>query len=201
MLTINLDKLNTLTTFGISSNNLEILVFLILIQDNDQEELDKFLRYSNISTMLSELENYGLIKVIGPPFIMYNDYVSINISSIALRDAALTIVDKTSIDIEILASELRGIYPKKIRSGGVLIRSDLRSTMIKLKKFLQLYPNYTKEEIIKATQGYINERRLHGFQYTKSLEYFILKNNISQLASEIENLSDEEEIEWDKNVV
>ena len=72
--------------------------------------------------------------------------------------------------------------------------------MIKLKKFLQLYPNYTEEEIITATQKYINERRLQGFQYTKSLEYFILKNNTSSLASEIENISDDDD-DWSKNIV
>lgn len=199
---LDLNKLEDLHNLGVPSNHITILTFLILLNNKDSNDIDKFLKYNpEILTVLTELEHLDLIKIVGTPFINLEKYISIDINSIVLRENAINIVLANSIDIELLAEKLRDIYPKKIRSGGVLIRSNQRDVVLKLKKFLQLYPRYTEDQIIRATTNYINERSRAAFTYTKALEYFILKNNVSQLASEIENLSDEEEIEWDKNVV
>jgi hypothetical protein len=79
-------------------------------------------------------------------------------------------------------------FPKKIRQGNLLVRSDINSCSKKMKKFLKEYSEYDYDIILKATTNYVNKCSKDGYRYIKVSHYFIYKDNISTLASECEEI-------------
>lgn len=98
-----------------------------------------------------------------------------------------------------LASKMREMFPKGFKIGSAAWRGNVRELTIRLQKFYKLYGNYKPEEILDATQRYVQS--FNG-DYTKMriLKYFILKHDpqmgedgirhvedISDLANFLEN--------------
>ncbi len=91
-------------------------------------------------------------------------------------------------DLEDFVEEYRNIFPSGISSGGYLVRGDKKGCLKKLQKFLQTYPEFTKETILTATRKYVGEMRLKGYLYMKLAHYFIEKDGVSTLAAYCETL-------------
>lgn len=73
-------------------------------------------------------------------------------------------------DIELWIDEYRGVFKgKRIGSMG-----DRESCIDKMHKFLTKYPDYTKEQIIKATELYVATQGPH-YTYLQQADYFIFK--------------------------
>lgn len=106
---------------------------------------------------------------------------------------------------EELADKLRDIYPKgKIPNTNYYYKSNRSDIINKLKTFFNKYgTQYTDEQIIKATQKYVNSFN-GNYTYLKLLKYFIWKDERlkgesvqSLLADFIENENVEDNINND----
>lgn len=86
------------------------------------------------------------------------------------------------------------MFPKGVKSGGYPVRSGIEGVKSKLKKFVKQYKHYDYETIIKATKNYINECERNGFQYMKTAQYFIFKDDTSTLESYCEKVKNGEDV-------
>lgn len=66
------------------------------------------------------------------------------------------------------------IFPRGIKSGGRLLRSDKPSCLRKMKVFMREY-KYTKDEIFAGTHAYIRSKEQENFNYTRCAVYFIYR--------------------------
>ena len=117
-------------------------------------------------------------------------------------------VAKRVTNIEELADKLRDIYPNgKIFNTNYYYRGNKGDIVNKLKTFFKRYgTKYTDEQIISATQKYINSFN-GNYTYLKLLKYFIWKDERlkgesvqSLLADFIENESSEDTTNTDWTV-
>lgn len=86
------------------------------------------------------------------------------------------------------------LFPKGVRTGGKLVRSDKKGTEKKMKSFLKDY-KYSQEDILKATELYVSKFKTKG-DYTGmcSAVYLINKQDRgSVLAEECENYLENKE--------
>ena len=118
------------------------------------------------------------------------------------------VVAKRTTNIEELADKLREIYPNgKIFNTNYYYRCNRQDIINKLKTFFKMYgTKYTDEQIINATQKYINSFN-GNYAYLKLLKYFIWKDERlkgesvqSLLADFIENESAEDTTNTDWTV-
>lgn len=117
-------------------------------------------------------------------------------------------VAKRSTNIEELADKLRDIYPSgKIPNTNYYYKCNKQDIINKLKTFFKMYgTKYTDEQIINATQKYINSFN-GNYAYLKLLKYFIWKDERlkgesvqSLLADFIENENSEDTVNTDWTV-
>jgi len=80
------------------------------------------------------------------------------------------------------------LWPVGVKTGGYYVRTDQQGCKTKLSKFVKKYPQYTKDVIMEATQRYLFQRSLHGYEYTKLAPNFIEQHGVSVLAGECENV-------------
>jgi len=90
-------------------------------------------------------------------------------------------------------NDYREIFPKGIRSGGMPVRGDKQSCLKKMRKFIIEYPEYETDLIIKATKNYVENKARSQYAFIQTAHYFIYKNNMSTLASECENILENNE--------
>lgn len=118
------------------------------------------------------------------------------------------VVAKRTTNIEELADKLRDIYPNgKIFNTNYYYRCNRQDIINKLKTFFKMYgTKYTDEQIINATQKYVNSFN-DNYTYLKLLKYFIWKDERlkgesvqSLLADFIENESSEDTTNTDWTV-
>lgn len=111
-----------------------------------------------------------------------------------VADSEKNIVAKED-SIKELADKLRSIYPEgKMEGTSYYYRCNKADIIRKLKSFFRRYGEYTPEQIIEATQRYINSFN-GNYTYLRLLKYFIWKDEnkdgetlqVSQLADWIEN--------------
>lgn len=82
------------------------------------------------------------------------------------------------------------MWPRKVKSGGYLIRSDKNSCMLKMIKFRKSNPTYTPEIILKATENYLTTFRRKEYAYVQKADYFIYKDGASTLYSYCDEVTD-----------
>ena len=100
---------------------------------------------------------------------------------------------------EIHIKEWLELFPKGVKTGGKLLRSDAKGCLTKMKTFMKNY-KYSWDEIMKATKAYLSEREKDDYQYTRAAIYFIGKHGQgSDLADWCEKIKeqDAEEIPYE----
>lgn len=100
---------------------------------------------------------------------------------------------KSKLDKEVVEDWIDlwyNLFPKGVKSGGYLVRSDKNGCLNKLKKFHKKYPEFSKEIILKATSDYIDYYRMRNWNYVSLGHYFIVKDGISILAGQCEMILD-----------
>ncbi len=78
------------------------------------------------------------------------------------------------------------LFPRGVKSGNYLVRSDKNGCLIKLRKFVKKNPEYSKEIIMKATAEYVRYCRMNNYKFMQLAHYFILKNDSSTLSAQCE---------------
>ena len=155
----------------------------------------------DIIPMLVSLEVDHYIKITDEINVIIEGQRELNLQCFELRAKANELFNTKQIDFEVLANQMREIFPAKIRGGaGKPVRSSTREVMEKLKKFFKYYPEATEEQVVKATQNYIDNRRSAHWAYMSQLDYFIFKDSSSMLATEIDCLDSEEDSNWTRNI-
>jgi hypothetical protein len=103
----------------------------------------------------------------------------------------------SELPLEDWFDEWMELWPKGVKTGGKLIRSDKKDCLDKMKKFIKKY-NHSSETIISVTKEYLDEFSRQNYQYIKSATYFIDKRGEgSELAArcqEYKEGSSEEQI-------
>lgn len=178
------------------ANDIDIEAFLILYcKYYDKSDYISLLNVENLSSKLVDLEILHYIKITEEMYYVIDGIRTLRLDCFELRAKANDLFLKKSLDLESLSSKLRDIFPAKVRGGGgKLVKSPVLAVVEKLKKFYKYYPNAKEEDILKATTNYIENRRRANWAYITQLDYFIFKDNVSMLASEIESLEEEDEI-------
>lgn len=106
-----------------------------------------------------------------------------------------------------LAKQMRECYPKgKLPGTAFYYRCNVKEIVFKLKKFFEVYGEYSDEQIIDATKKFVASYK-GDYSRLPLLKYFISKNKkvmdedgenhineVSELASTLENMDDEEDI-------
>lgn len=113
-----------------------------------------------------------------------------------------------------LAEQMRQMFPKGLKTGSAAWRGNIREITLRLQKFFKLYGStWTDEEILDATQRYIDH--FNGdYTFMRILKYFIMKSDkktdeegnshiedISELATWLENQECESETDWTSSLV
>lgn len=98
----------------------------------------------------------------------------------------------------ILAEEMMDIFPKGKKAGNWYWRGTKSSVAEKLRKLLKKHPQYTNDEIIKATKNYVESFYGKDIHMAMSvLIYFIEKDGRSILIEYLESLHTEEVDKYD----
>lgn len=85
-------------------------------------------------------------------------------------------------------------WPRGIKSGGKLIRSDKKACLEKMKKFVRDY-GFASGTIIQATDKYLVQQAAKNWEYTKCATYFIHKQGEgSELAAWCDQLLNKDKI-------
>ena len=196
---------------GLISGGISIdeLFILICIKTENKEDLDAHL--SNLSewqklSIFNHLFLSGLIEIEYPEVAEYafdnyklkgeaisiiNTYFDMSkIHKVAeyplTPDQAFKLEDLTDNKISVnkldeLVEKYRNLFPEGKNNGGGSLQSNFPDVKDKFEKFFKKY-KYSHDIVLRATQLYIDG--LRGVKdYCQGCNYFILKNDSSQLAS------------------
>ena len=105
---------------------------------------------------------------------------------------------------EALAIKMQEIFPLGKKEGtSQYYRGNKKEITLKIKKFFKLYGHYTDEQILQATQKYVDSFN-GNYTFMRVLKYFIIKDvrkqgeevnyveQVSELASYLENAGQED---------
>ena len=97
-------------------------------------------------------------------------------------------------EIEKLAEEMKLLFPEGKKQGTNKYWRDNKSNVIsKLKSFFKKYGYYDYDLILKATNKYVNSFG-DNKQLMRTLIYFILKDDSSDLLTVLENIDSDKEL-------
>ena len=100
---------------------------------------------------------------------------------------------KTKDYVEAWIDEWMDLFPRGVKSGGKLLRSDKKACLKKLIDFVN-ETKYDQDTIMQATKDYLFERSLENYAYTKCATYFISKvGEGSELGACCEKLLDDKQ--------
>lgn len=113
-----------------------------------------------------------------------------SMEEIFLRQKALDLFQsKDEQSVEEWINDWVQLFPSGIKSGGYYIRGNKEDCLKKMIKFLKVR-RYNKEQVFQATKNYIARKAKENYSYMMKAEYFIEKDGISALASEISNMGE-----------
>jgi len=162
-----------------------ILVNLLYSDEVDEDTIYNYITASvwkDYQQLYKVLEEIGLIKIIGRGY-----------KDVSIRPLGLELIGEATVDdLFVLATKIRNLFPKGIKSGGYLVRNNEGDIADKLRKFFKKH-KYSHEQVLKATQNYIKRKEVEGYSYMQKATYFIEKDGVSNLAAECDNLSEEVE--------
>lgn len=85
------------------------------------------------------------------------------------------------------------LFPKGVKSGGYYVKSNAQDCLKKMIKFIKVR-RYSKEQIFQATKNYVDRKAKENYAYMMRADYFIEKDGVSALATEISSLGEKEEV-------
>lgn len=135
---------------------------------------------------LTKLEEKGFIK-------LHGKQVVARVKAIQLIEGEQYVYTEPLNRVEEWIGEWRDLFPAGVKTGGYYVKGSLSGCTKKMIKFIRDNKGVTKDQIFRATEKYIEEYRKRSFQYMKVADYFISKDNMSTLASYIEQLDTTEE--------
>jgi hypothetical protein len=165
---------------------IEEFVFLYLLEQSERFVLKTYLIQTKRSTLyiITNLFDKGFVKkvdknssLIGPDNLVVTESFS-----------KLFKNGNSDEDVDSWLDSWYDLWPIGVKSGGYYLKSDKVGSARKMKRFFRNYPNYTMELIFKATENYLAEQSIKGYQYSKLAPYFIYKDGLSVLAGECEHL-------------
>jgi hypothetical protein len=130
---------------------------------------------------VKKLESHGYIKVTKGKVIARQ-------KAIKLLEGEEYVYQEELYRVEEWIDEWREIFPKGIKSGSHFVRGSRQGCLSKMRSFIRNHKKVTKEQIFKATQLYVEERKKERYAYCKVADYFISKSQVSMLESYIEQL-------------
>tara|TARA_Y100000310_G_scaffold245879_1_gene250920 strand:+ start:3485 stop:4048 length:564 start_codon:yes stop_codon:yes gene_type:complete len=141
----------------------------------------------NLVTDYEKLEKAGLIKIGDRIYIRKKGSDLINTKrSEVIKTAPLE--DTVAVWID----NWRSLFPQGVKTAGYAIRGTRGGCAKKMKKFMREHKEVTKEQIFKATELYVEEKRRVRYAYMRIADYFIEKDGGSLLESYVEQLSNNE---------
>ena len=162
----------------------------------------------NIYSLIEEMKSKELLSKQGNPY--PTPHWDEELSGVLLEsDASVPSIERCTE----LASQMRLLFPKGIKTGNSAWRGNVREVALRLQKFFKLYGNkWTDEEIIDATKRYV--QHFDSDRTTmRILKYFVMKSDrkmdeegnthiedISDLATWLENDTEEND-SWMTNLV
>jgi hypothetical protein len=162
---------------------------IILYKELETRDLITFTQDEASTVFTLTKEGIELVEFIKKEFEAIDEDINTEIIAISGVETLKDEPDKDSVEGWI--DEWLEIFPRGVKSGGKLLRSDRASCIRKMKNFMLEY-KYSKDTIMRATERYIEHKRLQEFQYTRCAVYFIYHvangDKTSDLAAECEQL-------------
>ena len=124
-----------------------------------------------------DLESKGYIKILG----------SGDERIIELRQKAVELFGNNKDNVADWIEQWCSLWPKGVKSGGYYLKPNKQDALSNMQKFVKKY-KFTKEQIFEATGNYLKEKERDNWAYCMLGSYFIMKNNMSQLANYCGNL-------------
>jgi hypothetical protein len=112
---------------------------------------------------------------------------------VELRQKTLDLFSIVNSNASNWIEDWRKIFPAGSNADGFRYRGDKQGCLRKMNKFLKNHRAVSKEIIFTATKKYIERYKLKNYAYSKQAHYFIEKDGVSTLASEIESLMENEQ--------
>lgn len=183
----------------------------------DEETVNSLSTYDGQKLSIGELLMCMIIKLGLNPFLILQNLIS---NGVILQDAEdknksyisskyLYLVQDVLLKSERafgqtdtlteLVTKLQELFPKERKpaqngSGvGYSYRGNKRDVALRLQKFFKLYGQYSYDDVYNCTKRYVESFK-YDKTYMRILPYFILKDGESTLATELENMNDEESI-------
>lgn len=160
-----------------------ILLNMIISEDVPEEFIIEYLvtvQYDTPKQLYNDLQEQGFIKIIGDGY-----------KDVSIRPLGIELIGEATVDeITELASKIRDLFPKGVKSGGYPVRSSTVDIAEKLRKFFKKH-KYTQEQVIEATKRYVERKSREGYAYMQKAVFFIEKEGSSTLAAECDNLKEE----------
>lgn len=134
--------------------------------------------------VIDTLETNGYVKITGPD--KNTDFI--------IRKKTVSLFGQNNVND--WYEEWRNLFPAGTNASGYHYRGNKGEVLLKLTKFVEKNPKYSKEEIMTATKNYISRcSRLNS--YMMLAHYFIHKKEVgSTLLTELENISTNKEIKF-----
>jgi len=185
-MTINFNKLIEFNNKhpDISLNSFSFTVLIMLVSDDVTDDIIMdFINSSDeidIEPYRNVFQKWGFIKIVGE-----------KPKDISIRDLGLELIGQSKSDSIIeLANKIRDLFPVGVKSGGYPVRSSVVDIADKLRKFFKKHKSYTQEQVLEATTKYVNRKKNEGYSYMQKAVFFIEKDGMSTLASEIDALQE-----------
>jgi len=179
-----------LVDYGMPLN--QYLLCQIIYQQNDKiltfymEQFGKFVTVDDFNKLL--IDEYLGMHDSKRGFVFSNLFITKNFINRFIEKPTVSKVNGECVEdwIDIWYN----LFPKGVKSGGYLVRSDKHGCTNKMKKFIKKYPEFTKDIILKATYDYLQYYRMKNWNFVSLAHYFIEKNSMSILSGQCELILD-----------
>lgn len=174
----------------------------ILLSIIEKEEPSLLYEYTSkqpkfYNKVLDHLVNSGYITKFDGVFMLQKSGREIITSKVELK---LKEAIPSGKSIPEFVAEYRDLFPKG-SPNGYPAKGDKNGCIKKMKKFLKDNPEYNEDIILTATKLYVAKKKMENYRYMKAADYFIIKDNISLLASYCEEITTSGETEEKKNTI
>lgn len=112
---------------------------------------------------------------------------------IELRQKTILLFDLSNNKVEDWIEEWREIFPEGSNENGFRYRGDKGECLSKMKRFVKVHKNITKEEIFNATKLYVSKFSQQGFKFMSQAHYFIHKQGSGSLLEQYITMADHTE--------